>query len=104
MGRRDQVLQLGVGTEVRIDMGEVSDPVAVVARALTAGRALHRLVDEGRRQPDRGGAKSLDVSELAGQADEVPAVVEAFVRRVKPGCQLSAGEAAEVVGLASVGE
>ena len=100
----DQVLELGVGAEVRVDPGEVGDPVAVVARGRVGAGALHRLVDERRRQPDRVGAEALDVAQLLGQAGDVAAVVEALVARVEAVVEPAAGDAAGVVGLVAVGE
>jgi hypothetical protein len=47
--RVDQRLEVGVGAEVRVDPGEIGDPIAVIAGAFLARRALHRLVLEDRR-------------------------------------------------------
>ena len=68
----DERLELGVGAEVRVDLREVGDPVAVVAGALGAGRALHGLVLERRRHPDRRRAEALDVVELLEQPARSP--------------------------------
>ena len=74
--------EVGVGAEVRVDLGEVGDPVAVVA-----GRRpvleLDGLVLEDRGQPDRVGAEALDVVEPRAQAGQVAAVVEALAGRVE---------------------
>jgi len=48
--RVDQGLEVVVAAQVRIDLREVGDPVAVVAGALVL--RLHRLVLEARGQPD----------------------------------------------------
>ena len=77
--------------------GEVGDPVAVIAGAFLARRALHRLVLEHRRQPDGGRAEALDVIEALGQPLEVAAVIEALVRRVEAGGQPVAGQPAAIV-------
>ena len=55
MNRIDQLLELGIGPEVRIDVGEIGDPVAVIAGRFIARIALHRLVLEHRGEPHRGG-------------------------------------------------
>ncbi len=99
----DEVGEVLVGAEVRVDLGEVGDPVAVVA----GGRAvleLHRLVLEDRRQPDRVGAEPLDVVEPRAQAVEVAAVVEPLVGRVEAGHVRVAGQPAGVVGGVGVRE
>ena len=73
----DQCGEVGVGAEVGVDLGEVGDPVAVVA----GGRPvleLDRLVLEDRGQPDRVGPQALDVVELRAEAREVTPVVEAL--------------------------
>ena len=104
VGGVDERLELGVRAEVRVDLGEVGDPVAVVAgRGVRAG-ALDRPVLEDRRHPDRGGAEPLDVVEPVEQAREVAAVVEALVGRVEAGGQPVAGQAAVVVGRVAVVE
>ena len=82
----DQLLQLLVGAEVRVDLGEVGDPVAVVAGRDVRAGALHRPVLEDRGEPDGGGAQALDVVELVDDALEVAAVVEALVGRVVARC------------------
>ena len=79
----DQLAQLGVGAEVRVDLREVRDPVAVVAGRLVLG--LVGAVLEARREPDRGRAEALDVVDPLQQAGEVAAVVHALVRRVQAG-------------------
>ena len=100
----DEAAELGVGAEVRVYLGEVGDPVAVVARTLRGTRALDRLVLERRCEPDRGRAETLDVAELLGQAGDVAAVVPPLARGVVARDVAVAGEAALVVGRVRVGE
>ena len=100
----DQLLHVGVGAEVGIDLGEVGDPVAVVAGALVALRALDGPVLERRSQPNRGTPQVLDVVQLRGQPLEIPAVVETLVAAVEPGLESSSGEPTLVVGRVPVGE
>ena len=100
----DQPDQVRTAAEVRVDLGEVGDPVAVVAGRGVRAAALHRAVLEHRRQPDRGGAQSLDVVELPQQPLEVTTVVEALVRRVVPGGHPVAGQTTPVVAGVAVGE
>nr|EIF89375.1 hypothetical protein [Streptomyces tsukubensis NRRL18488] len=104
MGLVDELREVGVGAEVRVDLGEVGDPVAVVARRGFLAAALDGLVLEDRGQPDRGGAEALDVVEPLGQALEVAALVEALVRGVVTVVETGAGESAAVVGPVAVGE
>src|SRR4029079_627384 len=52
----DEGAHVGLGAEMRIDAGEVGDPVTVVAGGLLARPALHRLVLVDRPQPDGRGA------------------------------------------------
>ncbi len=100
----DQPLQVGVRPEVRVDLREVGDPVAVVAGGDIGPLALHRLVLEDRRQPDGRGAEPLDVVEPVGEALEVTALVEALVGGVQAGLQARAGQAAPVVARVTVRE
>ena len=100
----DQLLHVGVGAEVRVDLGEVGDPVAVVAGALLAGGALHRLVLEARGEPDGRRAHALDVVEPGRDALEVTPVVEPLGGGVEARAQRSTGEPAAVVGGRAVGE
>ena len=81
----DQRLKLGVRAEVRVELGEVGDPVAVVAGRGVRTLALHRLVLEARREPNGGRAEALDVVEVLAHARDVTAVVEALVARVEAG-------------------
>ncbi len=100
----DEGLEVLVRPEVRVDLGEVGDPVAVVAGRGVAARALHRAVLEDRRHPDGGGAEALDVVEPFGQALEVTALVEALVGGVVAGAEPGTGQTAPVVGRVPVGE
>ena len=104
VGQADQLLHVRVGAQVRVDLGEVGDPVAVVPGADVGAGALHRPVLERRGQPDGRRTEGLDVVELLDHAGQVAAVVEALVRRVEPGGQAVAAQAAGVVGLVAVGE
>jgi hypothetical protein len=104
VGGRDQRGEVGVGAEVRIDPGEVGHPIAVIARALGPRRALHRLVDEDRRDPDGGRPEPLDIVEAAGDALEVAAVVEAFRGRVEAGVEPVALDPAAIVARVGIVE
>jgi hypothetical protein len=100
----DQLLHLLVGAEMRVDPGEVGDPVAVVAGGGVRAGALDGTVLERRGDPDRGAAEVLDVVEPAEQPFEVAAVVEALVRGVEAGAQGVASQPAPVVAPVAVGE
>ena len=104
MSQPDQLLELVVGAEVRVDLGEVGDPVAVVAGRDVVAGALHGPVLEDRGEPDRGRAEALDVVQLVDHAGQVAAVIEALIGRVETGGEPVAGQAALVVGLVAVGE
>ena len=104
VGLGDESLELLVRAEVRVDAGEVGDPVAVVARAGVLALALHRTVGEARRQPDRARAEPLDVVEVRSETGDVAAVEEALVGRVEPGREAVSFEAAGVVRRVAVGE
>ena len=104
MGGIDEGLELGIGAEMRIDAGEVGHPVAVIARALLARLALHRLVLEDRREPDRGDAHVLDVVELGGQPLEIAAVVEALVRRIEAVIERAALQPAAIIARIAIFE
>ena len=97
----DQRAQVGVGPEVRVDLREVRDPVAVVA-----GRRpvleLDGLVLEARRQPDRRRAEALDVVDPVEQALEVAAVVEAGRGGVEAVLEPAARDLPGVVGREAV--
>ena len=102
VGEPHQPLHVGVGAQVRVDPREVGDPVAVVAGRLRARRALHRLVLERRRQPDRGGAEILDVVEPVDHALQVAAVEERLVGRVVARHQAVVAEPGVVVAPVAV--
>ena len=82
-----QALEIRPRAEMRIDVGEVGDPVAVIARALLAGRALDRLVLEDRPQPDRRDAQPLDVVKARQDALQIAAVVEPLAGRIIAGLE-----------------
>ncbi len=104
VGIGDQRLELGVRAEVRVDLREVGDPVAVVARARVLALALDGAVLEARRQPDRARSETLDVVELRAQAGKVAALVEALVGRVEARREPVAGETPGVIRGVAVGE
>jgi hypothetical protein len=96
----DQLPQLVVRAQVGIDLGEVRDPVAVVA----GGLPLDRPVLEDRGHPQRGHAEALQVVELGAQAREIAAVVVALVGGIEARGLPVAGQPAAVVGGVAVGE
>ena len=104
MGRGDERLHLGVGAQMVVDLGEVRDPVTVVAGARVRPHTLDGRVLERRRQPDRRGAEGLDVVQLAGHPREVASVEEPLVRRVEASLEPRAGQPALVVGNRAVRE
>src|SRR5206468_11766684 len=87
----------GIGPEMRVDRGEIGNPVTVIAGALLAPGSLHGLVLEHRSDPQGRRAQALDVVEPALQPLEVAAVVEALARRVEAGGQAVTRDAAAVV-------
>ena len=80
-------LQIRPRAEMRIDICEVGDPVAVIARALEARRSLDRLVLEDRPQPDRRDAQPLDVIQPGQNALQIAAVVEPLAGRIIAGLE-----------------
>ena len=99
----DKGLEFRLGSEMRVDRGEVGHPIAVVTGALVALRSLHRLVLEHRGKPDRGDPQALDVVEPASQPLEVAAVVEPLGGRIIAGDQPVARQPAAIVcGIAVV--
>ncbi len=87
VGLGDEGRQVLVGAEVRVDLGEVRDPVTVVAGGRFGAGPLHGLVLEDGGHPDGGGAEALDVVELLRQALEVATLVEALVGGVVAGAE-----------------
>ena len=85
MRRIDKGVHVRVGAEVRIDAGEVRDPVTVVAGGLLARASLHGLILIYRPQPDGRGSQALDVVQARDQALEIAAVIEALVRGIEAG-------------------
>ena len=61
MRRIDQGLEVGIGAEMRINLGEIGHPIAVITGRFLARRTLHRLVLENRRDPDGGDAHALQI-------------------------------------------
>ena len=92
----DEPAKLVVGAQMWVDLGEVSDPVPVVARRW-AVLQLYGLVLETGRQPDRGRAKTADVVDAVQQTLQVAALVEALVRRIETVLGRTALDAAGVV-------
>jgi len=98
MCRIDQVGEILVGAEVRVDGREIEAPVPVVG-----GAALRDgLLLEHRRDPERREAEVLDPLQALREPLEVAAVEVAGVGRVEPGCRARAGEPAGVVRLEAV--
>ena len=85
VGVSDELGQLLVRAQMRVDLGEIGDPVSVVSGRDVRARALHRPVLERRREPDRRRPQALDVVELRAQARDVAALIEALVGRVEAG-------------------
>src|SRR3546814_10485094 len=81
----DQPLDLGVAAQMRIDLGEIVDPVAVITGATLPRCALHRLVLEDRGDPDRGDAHALTVVEPLAPALEVTVAKKPLAAGVEPG-------------------
>ena len=100
----DERRELGVGAEMRIDLREVGDPIAVIAGALMPRRALHGLVLEHRRDPDRGDAERLDIVEPLEKPLEVAAVIEPLGGRVVARRQPVAGQPTCIVGRVAIVE
>ncbi len=100
----DQLLEIPVASQMRVDPGEVGNPVAVITRAFVSAAALHRPVDEHRGQPDDGRAEPLDVIELAAHALKVAAMIETLVCGVEAGDQAVTAQPTAVVRTIGVGE
>jgi hypothetical protein len=103
VGGVDQGPKVLVVAEVWVDLGEVGDPVAVVARGRSV-LELHGLVLEARGQPDGRGAEATDVVDLGQQTLQVTPVVEALSGRVETRHQRIRAEATLVVAGVSIGE
>ena len=106
VGGVDERAQVVVGPEMRVDLREVGDPVAVVARGRKARVVLHGLVLEARGQPDGRRPEILDVVDAARQALEVAAVIPALAGGIEAGrsLDLAGRQAAVVVGRVAVVE
>ena len=104
MRRLDQLLEIGVGAEMRVDLREVGHPIAVIASAFVAWPALNGLVPENRRQPDGGRAQSLNIVEPGGQAFKVPAMIESARCRIIAGLERAAAQPALVIAPIAIGE
>ena len=87
---RDEVGEVLVGAEVRVDGREVEPPVAVVGGAAV----LERVVLQHGRDPERGEAEVLDALEVRAQARQVAAVVVGRVGRVEARLRPRAAQAA----------
>jgi hypothetical protein len=96
VGLADQRRQLGVGAEVRVDLGEVGDPVAVVA-GRGAVLQLDRLVLEAGGEPDRARPHTADVGQALPDPGQVTPVVEALGGGVEARDQAVGGQPPEVV-------
>jgi len=93
----DESPEIGFGSEVGIDGGEIRRPIAVIACAFLAGFALHRLVLEYGADPDRRRAKVLDIVEPGREALQVPTVIEICCRGIIAGLQAIALDPAPIV-------
>ena len=96
----DEVREVGVRPEVRIDTCEVEPPVPVVRRAVS----LNPLLDDHGSEPDGGEPEVLDAGEPgpsvctdSGQTLQVAAVVPTAVRRVVAGHRRSAARSPAIV-------
>ena len=104
MGRIDQSLEISAGPEMRVDVGEVGDPVAVIAGAFLTRLALDRLIAEHRPDPDRRGAQALDIVQMLDQTLKVAAIVKSLGGGIKTGLQPIPREAAPIIGRIAIGE
>ena len=100
----DDRFQFRVAAEVGVELGEVGDPVAVVAGRCLVTFALDRVVLEHGRHPDGGDAHAVQVVQLVRQPGQVAAVVEALVGRVKAVVHAVARNPARVVARVAVGK
>jgi len=83
MGGVDEGLELGIGSEMRIDRGEIGDPVTVVSSAFLPWAALHRFILEYGCKPDCGHTHRLQIIEFLREPFEVAALVETLVGRIE---------------------
>src|ERR1700736_4496493 len=90
-------MHVRIVAEVRIDVREIRDPIAVIAGGLMPWRSLHRLVLIDGAQPDRRGTQSLDIVQPGGQAFEVSAVIEGFGGRIESRNEPSTLKSAPVI-------
>ncbi len=100
----DELAHLLVRAQVRVDLGEVGDPVAVVPGARVLLAALDGAVLEAGRQPDRGRPQALDVVEPVHDPGQVSTVEEALVGGVEAVVQPVPRDPGRVVGRVAVGE
>src|SRR5215211_5299715 len=82
---------------MRVDLGEVGDPVSVVPRGGPVLQ-LYSLVLEAGSEPDRGRAKTVDVVDAVQHPLEVAALIKALVRWIKTVLEAIAGDTSSVVG------
>ena len=104
VGVPNELGELLVRPQMRVDLGEIGDPVSVVSGRNVCARSLHRPVFEGRREPNRRRPQTLDVVELRAQARDVASLIEALVSRVESGGHAVGAVASRVIGGVSVGE
>ena len=83
MSGGDEGLEVCIGAEMRVNLGEVRDPIAVISRCLLTGRALHRLVLKDGCKPNRCCPKTLDIVQPIDQALEIATVIEGLLGWIK---------------------
>jgi hypothetical protein len=83
VGSVDEGLELRIRSEMRIDLSEVGYPIAVIARTVGAGAALHGFVLKDRSKPNRGHPKPLNIIEPVDQTFKVATMIEALVRGIE---------------------
>ena len=79
--------------KMRVELGHVHVPVAVIPRGNVGASPLHRVILEHRRHPDRCNAHTGQVVQLGSQARQVAAVEKALVHGIKPVIEAVAGDA-----------
>src|SRR5699024_8430177 len=104
VGLVDELLEFSIGAQMRIDLGEVGDPVAVVAGRGVLALPLDGAVREGGSEPDGGGAQALDVVQAVDEPGDVTTVVAGLAGGIEAGGEPSALESAGVVAGVPVGE